>query len=212
MVTQILNFGLPTQIDVRTVGYDRANNLSVAKELQRRIANIPGIVDAHLQQELDAPAFYADIDRTRGAAARPQRQHHRQQHQRQPELVGAGHAQLLDRSRPPASPITSRCRRREYQVSFAERSAQHAGLDRRSSPTRQSDARACSATWRRSQRDSVPTNTNQTNIQPVYDVYASVQGRDLGSVATEIEKIVADLQNRADARQHDPGHRARSRA
>ena len=43
-------------------------------------------------------------------------------------------------------------------------------------------------------RDSVPTNTNQTNIQPVYEVYASVQGRDLGSVSGEINKIVAELQ------------------
>jgi multidrug efflux pump subunit AcrB len=43
-------------------------------------------------------------------------------------------------------------------------------------------------------RDSVPTNTNQSNIQPVYDVYASVDGRDLGSVSDEITKIVADLQ------------------
>ena len=42
IVTQILNFGLPAQIDVRTVGYDRANNLRVAKELRRRIAAIPG--------------------------------------------------------------------------------------------------------------------------------------------------------------------------
>ena len=65
MVTQILNFGLPAQIDVRTVGYDRAKNLQVARELRRRIAAIPGIVDAHLQQEIDGPALYAKIDRTR---------------------------------------------------------------------------------------------------------------------------------------------------
>src|SRR6476646_1349999 len=67
MVTQILNFGLPAQIDVRAVGYDRANNLRVAKELRRRIALIRGVADAHLQQEVDAPAFYADIDRARAA-------------------------------------------------------------------------------------------------------------------------------------------------
>src|SRR6202011_1468771 len=65
MVTQILNFGLPAQIDVRTVGYDRATNLRVAQELQRRIGAIPGIADAHLQQEIDAPAFMATIDRAR---------------------------------------------------------------------------------------------------------------------------------------------------
>ena len=55
MVTQILNFGLPAQIDVRTVGRDRATNLRVAQELRRRIAAIPGIVDPHIQQEIDAP-------------------------------------------------------------------------------------------------------------------------------------------------------------
>jgi multidrug efflux pump subunit AcrB len=40
----------------------------------------------------------------------------------------------------------------------------------------------------------VPTNSNQTNIQPVYEVYASLQGRDLGSVSADINKVVADLQ------------------
>src|SRR5262249_7353968 len=59
IVTQILNFGQPAQIDVRTVGYDRANNLRVADELRQRIAAIPGVADAHLQQEVNAPAFYA---------------------------------------------------------------------------------------------------------------------------------------------------------
>ena len=39
--------------------------MGVAHELRRRIAAIPGIADAHLQQELDAPAFMATIDRSR---------------------------------------------------------------------------------------------------------------------------------------------------
>src|SRR5438270_8985321 len=65
MVTQILNFGLPAQIDVRTIGRDRDTNLRVTQELRRRIAAIPGIVDAHLQQEIDGPAFMAAIDRAR---------------------------------------------------------------------------------------------------------------------------------------------------
>src|SRR6202035_1595849 len=51
-------------------------------------------------------------------------------------------------------------------------------------------------------RDSVPTNLNQTNIQPVYDIYASVQGRDLGGIAHDIGKIVAELQ-----KQLNPGNR-----
>jgi multidrug efflux pump subunit AcrB len=42
-------------------------------------------------------------------------------------------------------------------------------------------------------RASTPTNTNQANIQPVYEVYAAVQDRDLGSISRDIDKIVADL-------------------
>jgi len=43
-------------------------------------------------------------------------------------------------------------------------------------------------------RDSVPTNANQSNIQPVYEVYASVQGRDLGGVSADIAKLATELQ------------------
>ena len=67
MVTQILNFGIPAQINVRTVGYDRVKNLAVAQELKRRIADIAGIADAHLQQEINAPEFFVAIDRARAA-------------------------------------------------------------------------------------------------------------------------------------------------
>src|SRR5437899_10124185 len=65
MATQILNFGLTAQINVRTVGYDRVKNLRIAEEMRRRIAAIPGVVDAHLQQEVYAPDLYVQIDRPR---------------------------------------------------------------------------------------------------------------------------------------------------
>jgi multidrug efflux pump subunit AcrB len=45
-------------------------------------------------------------------------------------------------------------------------------------------------------RDKVATNSNQTNIQPVFDIYASVQDRDLGSVAADINKVTTELQKR----------------
>ena len=67
IVTQILNFGLPAQIDVRVIGRDRQGNLELAQELQRRIAAVPGVADAHLQQEANGPAFEANIDRVRAA-------------------------------------------------------------------------------------------------------------------------------------------------
>jgi multidrug efflux pump subunit AcrB len=66
MVTQILNFGVPAQIDVQVQGRDRAKNLEIAQDMQRRIsADARHRRRAHLQQELDAPEFYYTIDRTR---------------------------------------------------------------------------------------------------------------------------------------------------
>jgi multidrug efflux pump subunit AcrB len=95
MATQVLNFGVPSQIDVRVQGRDRAANQVIAKELQKRLAAIPGIVDAHVQQELDAPELQYTINRTR-AGTRSQRQHGRQRREYQPEFVGAGFAEFLD--------------------------------------------------------------------------------------------------------------------
>ncbi len=57
-----------------------------------------------------------------------------------------------------------------------------------------SRGRACSATWQRSSATACRPTPTRRNIQPVYEVYASVQGRDLGGVSAEISKIVADLQ------------------
>jgi hypothetical protein len=65
MVTQILNFSIPSQINVRTVGYNRTNNLRIAKEMQQKIAAIPGVADVHLQQEINGPELFAQIDRAR---------------------------------------------------------------------------------------------------------------------------------------------------
>ena len=65
LVTQILNFGVPAQVDIQVQGRDRPGNKATAQDIARRIADIPGIVDAHVQQEVDAPEMYYTIDRTR---------------------------------------------------------------------------------------------------------------------------------------------------
>ena len=162
IVTQILNFGLPAQIDVRTVGYGKANNLRVAKAAAERIAAIPGIVDAHLQQEVDAPAFYADDRPHPGRAAWPQRQHGGDQYQCQPQLVGAGVAEFLDRSDLGHSVLSRRADAR-IQGQLAERTGQIP----RSRPRWPRAARrcpACSAMSRHSSgRRSPPTPTRPTS-------------------------------------------------
>ncbi len=190
IVTQILNFGLPAQIDVRTVGFG-TNNLSVAKELRQRLAAIPGIVDAHLQQEVDAPAFYAQIDRTRAA-----------QLGLNASTVATNINVSLSSSEQvspnfwtdPTSgiPYYLAVQTPEYKVNSLNALGNtpvstSLAVSGQVVPGMLSNV----ATFK---RDTVPTNANQTNVQPVFDVYASVQGRDLGSVAADINKVTTRLQ------------------
>src|SRR5580704_9909607 len=183
MITQILNFGLPAQIDLRVVGRDRATNLRVAHELQRRIAGIPGIADAHLQQELDAPAFMVNIDRSRALQLGLNAQ----------AIANDVNISLSSSKQVAPNFWTDPKAGIPYFIAVQTPENQLSSLgDISNTPV--STALAANgppvpgllsnvATLK---RDSVPTNLNQTNIQPVYDIYASAQGRDLGSLSGEI--------------------------
>jgi len=65
IVTQILNFGLPAAIDVQFTGADLKGNTALAGELVKAIRQVPGAVDAHVHQRLDGPSLDLQMDRTR---------------------------------------------------------------------------------------------------------------------------------------------------
>jgi multidrug efflux pump subunit AcrB len=191
MTTQILNFGLPAQIDVRVVGHDRVTNLRVTNELRRRMAAIPGIADVHLQQELDAPAFVANIDRSRALELGLNAQ-----------AIATGLNTSLSSSEQ-VSPNFWTDPANGIPYSIAVQTPEHlASSLNELGNTPVSTALAANgppipgllSNVATLQRDSVPTNLNQTNIQPVFDIYANTQGRDLGSISVEIGKVVAELQ------------------
>jgi multidrug efflux pump subunit AcrB len=191
MITQVLNFGLPAQIDARVVGTDRATNRRVAQELRRRLAAVPGIADVHLQQELDAPAFMASIDRSRALEF---------------GLNAQAIANDLNTSLSSSEQVAPNFwtdQRNGIPYFFAVQTPEHqeSSLGELGN-TPVSTAIASNgppvpgllSNVATLERTSVPTNLNQTNIQPVLDVYASVQGRDLGSISDDISKIKAELQ------------------
>jgi multidrug efflux pump subunit AcrB len=191
MVTQILNFGLPAQIDVRTVGRDRVTNLRVAHELRRRVAAIPGIADAHLQQELDAPAFMANIDRSRALQLGLNAQ----------AIANDLNISLSSSEQVAPNFWSDPSNGIPYFIAVQTPEHEVSSLgELGNTPVSTMIAAAgppipgLLSNVATLQRDAVPTNLNQTNIQPVYDIYASVQGRDLGSVSDDIGKIVAELQ------------------
>jgi CzcA family heavy metal efflux pump len=65
IVTQILNFGLPAAIDVQFTGADLEQNAALASRLLKSIKTIPGAVDAHVHQRMDGPILDLQMDRTR---------------------------------------------------------------------------------------------------------------------------------------------------
>jgi CzcA family heavy metal efflux pump len=65
IVTQILNFGTPAPIDVAITGANEQGNFAVAQKLAGQMKHIPGAVDVHVQQAYDAPTLFMNIDRTR---------------------------------------------------------------------------------------------------------------------------------------------------
>ena len=191
MATQILNFGLTAPIDVRTVGYDRVKNLQIAEELRRRIAAIPGIVDAHLQQEVYAPDFFVEIDRARAL-----------QFGITVNDIGNNVTASLSSSEQVSPnfwtdptngiPYYIAVQTPQYQLSSLGDLGNTPVSTGTAPPTTQPVPGELQnvATFT---RDSVPGSANQANIQPVYEVYASTQGRDLGGIATDIDKVTTDL-------------------
>ncbi len=191
MITQVLNFGLPAQIDVRVVGRDLANNRRVAEELRRRLAAVPGMADTHLQQELNAPAFLVDIDRSRALQLGLNAQ----------AIATDVNTSLSSSEQVTPNFWTDPAAGIPYYIAVQTPERLVSSLNEIGN-TPVSTALAANgppipgllSNVATIKRESVPTNLNQTNIQPVYDIYASAQGRDLGSVASDISKIVAQLQ------------------
>ncbi len=196
IVTQILNFGIPAQIDVRTVGYDRVKNLRIARELRRRINEIPGIADAHLQQEVDGPDFFVDIDRTRATEF---------------GLTATQIANNLNVSLSSSEQVSPNfwtdpsngipyylvVQTPQYWVdsmtALINTPVSTGAAPATATPTTNEPVPGMLSNVATIRRDSVPTNANHANIQPVYEIYANVQARDLGSVSKSVYGIVGDL-------------------
>ena len=65
IVSQILNFGAPSPIDIQIKGSDLAGNFDFASKVVRAISQIPGIADVRIQQSASYPAFKINVDRSR---------------------------------------------------------------------------------------------------------------------------------------------------
>ncbi len=69
IVTQILNFGLPSPIDIQIEGSDAKASHAIATKMLAELHQIPGLVDLRIQQPFDYPTFQVNVDRTKANQA-----------------------------------------------------------------------------------------------------------------------------------------------
>jgi len=185
IVSQILNFGLPAPIDIQVVGYSVDANRAFADKLLERIQQVPGTVDLHVQQPFDQPYLHVDVDRTKA-----QQVGFTQRDVANNLLVSlSGSFQTTPEFW--VNPKTG------VSYSIATQTPQYridSLQDLENIPvTGPSGARseilASLASIRRGAGLAV---VSHYDIQPLIDIYGSVQGRDLGGVASDLNKIVED--------------------
>jgi CzcA family heavy metal efflux pump len=181
IVTQILNFGLPAPIDVQIVGNDMATSYQIAQQIANKLRHIPGAADVHVQQLLSLPTLYLDIDRTRvnqvGLTARDVAQN---------VLVSlSGSFQTTPNFwLNPHNEVT-------YQVAVQSPQYKMTDLqDLMAIPVTSQQGNQLLSNLVQLQPVARPATVNHYNVQPVIDVYASTQERDLGAVATDTNKVI----------------------
>ena len=188
IVTQILNFGSPAPIDIAITGSNTNGNFEVAQGVAARLRHVPGAVDVHVQQALDEPTLHLDIDRTRAQAVGLQAKDVAQN-----LLVSLSSsfqtapAFWLD----PKNGVSYNVAVQTPQYRVDTYQALLNTPITAASPTVPSQIIGNLTTTTTTSRPAV---VNHYNVQRMINVYAAVNGRDLGSVADEVEKIRKDAE------------------
>jgi len=188
IVTQILNFGTPAPIDIQIRGANQPANYAVGLKLANEVRHIPGAVDVHVQQAFDAPTLFMNIDRTRaqfvGMEARDVAQN---------VLVSLSSSFQtapnfwLD----PRNGVSYQVAVQTPQYRVDNYQALQNTPVTASAPGVQPQILGnlvSSSTVAR------PAFISHYDVQPMINVYASVSGRDLGSVSTRVAQLVHDVE------------------
>jgi len=185
IVTQILNFGLPAPIDVQVVGRNLEGNRRFAASLVKRLAQIPGIADLRVHQEFNQPRLNLHVDRTRAA------QMGLTQRDVATNLLislsGSGQTAPTFWLNPQTGvSYTIATQTPQYKLT----SLQDLGnIPITGAGTSKAQVLEALATV---SRDSSTLVVSHYDVTPVIDIYGAVQGRDLGGVAGEINRVLAD--------------------
>jgi multidrug efflux pump subunit AcrB len=183
MITQILNFGLPSPIDIQVTGNDVRDNRVVADRMLDEVRKVSGVVDARIQQDFDYPVFKIAVDRTKA-----------QQNGLTERDVASSVLDTLSGSFQ-TTPMFFLNRKNGVNYNLATMAPQYdiqSLQDLQNLPITGAGQRAPAiladvASISRSQEMAA---VDHYNIRRVIDIYANVRDRDLGSVGRDIQKIV----------------------
>src|SRR5438477_9849127 len=194
MVSQILNFGLPAPIDVRVTGFNQQATHEIALDVAARMARIPGAVDVHLHQVVNAPSLQVNVDRSRAAEFGLT-----QRDVANSMLVSLSSSAVVSPNYC-SDPLSGINYVVAVQTPQNRVDSVNSLMNTAVTPSGTGPSQLLSnlATLERREMAAV---ISHSNVQPVFDVYADVQGRDLGSVAAEVQKILTEYRGKL-----PPGH------
>jgi len=183
IVSQILNFGSPAPIDLQIRGANIKANFKYANDLLRRIRHIPGVADARIQQSQNAPTFEVNVDRTRaqyvGVTER--------------DVTNSLVVNLAGSSQVAPTYFLNPKNGVSYSVVMQTPEYQMNSLNRLETlPINAAGAKTLPilggiADIKRTATSAVVT---QYDIQPMVEIYATAQDRDLGAIAADIHKVL----------------------
>ena len=196
IITQILDFGTLTSVDVQVTGRHQAEDLAAAKRIVRELRLVKGAVDVHVQQITDAPEFFGNVDREMASEIGVSTQ----QISSSLNVSLAGSFQVTPNfwADPKTGiPYPLWVQTPEYRTDSLE--------DVKTTPIFVSAGATSSGSSGPGvltllssvtdlHRQIEQTVVNHLNAQPVYDVLANVQDRDLGAVNGDMGPIIAAVQ------------------
>ncbi len=210
IITQILDFGTITPIDVQVNGRNGEKDLQVAKEIVAKLRGVRGAVDVHLHQITDVPEFFVDIDRRLASEIGLTEQ--QIANSMNISLSGSYQVQPNFWADPKTGiPYQLWVQTPEYRNDtltdikntplFVSSDATASGgvMTVSSGQPPQPGVLSLLSSVASFHRQPEQTVVNHVNTQPTYDILASAQERDLGAIKADILKIVAEEQKKLPA-------------
>jgi CzcA family heavy metal efflux pump len=186
IVSQTLNVGVPAPIDIQVVGQNLAGNMEAAKQIAAQVRRIPGAADVYIGQQFDEPRLQFNVDRVRA------------------QQMGLSEADVANsmlvslssslQTSPnlwlnPKNGVSYYLvvQTPQYRINSLD-AVRTIPISAPGTPTPQLLENLSTM-----HPTEEAADVSHYNVQPVIDIFATAEGRDLGSVASEIAKVTQQV-------------------